>query len=206
MDNLAILSILATVYMLARIWMAISESSNGKKTQKTHRSLRISRNLVRFRRRYPKTFKLLYPPLKWLLIKEQSLWAFVASYFFLIVIFFLPILIFIWVYFPIIGLDYGRNIANKWLAEYKTILCGGPEDYWNRCIKLATKHLEDKSIPPSIEGRLVVKNGELAGILTATGPITMSLPSTYYHQATINSCYKKDCTSHKNDSATYSRN
>lgn len=185
----AILVILITVYALARIWMSLSESSKNEKNQEPRKTRRLTKILVRSKRAYPKIFKVLYP----LLITEQALWAFVASYFFLIVIFFLPILIFIWVYFPMIGVNFGRDVANKRLTEYKITLCGNRANYWNQCIKLPTEQIKDTTLPKTIEGRLILKNDELIGVLTATGPITISMPSTYYHQTTENACYKKDC-------------
>jgi len=192
----AILVILITVYALARIWMSLSESSKNEKPKEPRKTRRLFKILIASRRAHPKTFKVLYPPLKWLhilLITEQSLWAFVASYFFLIVIFFLPILIFIWVYFPMLGVNFGRDVANKRLAEYKITLCGNRTNYWNKCIKLPTEQIKDATLPKIIEGRLILKNDELIGVLTATGPITISMPSTYYHQTTENACYEKDC-------------
>lgn len=75
------LLILVIVYFVARIWMAINDQE-GRINKKPNIKFTLARLMVRWRRACPVPFKMLYPPIKWLLIMEQSVWAFLASYFF----------------------------------------------------------------------------------------------------------------------------
>ena len=85
-----ILGFMFAIYMTARIWMAINANDATQSRVQKKKSLAFSRFLVKIRKWYPKRFKALFPVLRWLFNTEQSLWAFVASYFALIVLFFCP--------------------------------------------------------------------------------------------------------------------
>ena len=187
-----VLLILAVVYFIARMWMAINASgSNQNNVDK--KSTLFARFLVKCRKSYPRAFKLLYPSVKWFLIMEQSIWAFFASYFVLIVLFFIPLLIFIWVYFPLVGLRYGENIGAKRFEQYQDSLCADDNDYWVKCVMLPTDHLKNRNFPKAVYGRIIVKSGSLVGLITDDGPITMTMPPLFIHKSTINKCYKKKC-------------
>ncbi|BEU04381.1 hypothetical protein OAG1_31810 [Agarivorans sp. OAG1] len=190
----AVLVLFLAVYMLARIWMSINEMGGSANKRKGSNNLWFSRLLVRIRRSHPKKFKIFYPPLKWFLIKEHSLWAFVASYFFLIAILFIPIFIFIWVYFPMFGVSHGESIAGKRLSSYEETLCGDSEDYWSQCIDFPTDHIKGNNIPKLIKGRLIAKNGALIGVLTDKGPVTMSMSKHHFGKTVKNPCYEGECT------------
>ena len=187
--------LMLVVYILARIWMAINEQDTTKKIKNTRSNYWFSHFLVKCRKLHRPTFNILYPPLRWLLIQEQSLWAFVASYFFLIVLIFIPFFIFIWVYFPMFGVTHGEYIGTKRLERYQKALCGDTDDYWRKCVEIDTSHLKNKRLPGMIEGRLIAKNGNLIGILTMTGPVTMTMSILHFHKTEKNPCFGKECKS-----------
>jgi hypothetical protein len=106
-----LLLIIVVSYFVARLWMAINTSGTNKNS-KIKKSTFLARFLIKRRKNHPVTFKLIYRPIRWLLVMEQSLWAFLASYFVLIALVFLPLLVFVWVYFPLVGLNHGEKYWN----------------------------------------------------------------------------------------------
>lgn len=196
-----LLLILVVSYFIARLWMAIS-SSESSRNKKVNRCTLLARFLVKQRKNYSKLFNIVYPPVRWFLIMEQSIWAFLASYFVLIILFFIPLFIFIWVYFPLIGLKHGENIGTKRFELYQKDLCADKDDYWVKCIKLSTGHLKEKSLPETVYGRVIAKNGSLVGLITSDGPITMTMPSLFYQKTMKNECYNVEC---KIEEATHSK-
>lgn len=186
------LLILVVSYFVARIWMAIN-AQGLTSNRRVKRNFFLARFIVRLRANHPKAFRIIYPPVRWFLIMEQSIWAFLASYFVLIVLFFIPLLIFIWVYFPLIGLSHGEKVGVRQFEIYKKELCGRKNEYWNKCLKFSTSHLKDKDLPETIYGRVIVKNGLLVGLITPDGPVTMTMPAVFYQKSEKNKCYKLDC-------------
>lgn len=184
-------------YFIARLWMAINVSETDRNSR-IKKSTLLARFLVKRRKNHKELFKIVYPPVRWFLIMEQSVWAFFASYFVLIVLVFIPLFIFIWVYFPLIGLKHGQNTGLKQLELYQSKLCTGEEDYWVRCVKLSTGHLKDKSLPEMVYGRILAKNGPLIGLITEAGPVTMTMPSLFFYIAKKNDCYKVECAIEEN--------
>ena len=189
-----VLLILMSVYFVARVWMAISAQETNRNS-KVIKSTFFARFLVMRRRGHPKLFKIVYRPIRWFLIMEQSIWAFLASYFVLIVLIFIPLFIFIWVYFPLIGLKHGEKIGTKRFDLYQNELCGGKSDYWNKCFTLTTEHLKNTTLPKTVHGRIVAKNGTLIGLITEDGPLTMTMPPLFYQKTEENKCYKSECKS-----------
>lgn len=187
-----LLLILVVSYFIARLWMAIN-SSESNKNKRVNRNTLLARTLVKCRKSHPKIFKVVYPPVRWLLIMEQSVWAFLASYFVLIILFFIPLFIFIWVYFPLIGLKHGQNIGTKRFELYQRHLCADEDDYWIKCVKLSTGHLKGNGLPDTVYGRVIAKNGLLVGLITPDGPITMTMPPLFYQKTKKNPCYKVEC-------------
>ncbi|MEJ6534687.1 hypothetical protein [Pseudoalteromonas lipolytica] len=178
-----IILILITAYFIARLWMIINADS--KTPKKKALNFKVAKWLYRKKIKYPRIFKLIYPPVKWLLIMEQSIWAFIASYFVLIVLFFVPLFIFIWVYFPILGVNYGESIGEKRYQQFQKALCSNESDYWNKCIEFINDVNDKSTIPKRVYGRVIVRNGNLIGILTDSGPITMTMPKSIYHKTEI---------------------
>lgn len=193
-----ILLLFVVIYFVARLWMAISAQEPSRNKKSTF----IARILVRIRRSYPKIFGVAYPAVRWFLIMEQSVWAFFASYFVLIVLLFIPLFIFIWVYFPLIGLRHGENIGIKRFELYQEELCGGKRDYWNKCLTLSTEHLRGKGLPKTVHGRILAKNGSLIGLITEAGPVIMTMPPLFYQNTEKNKCYQLEC---KRGSHTHSK-
>ncbi|AZZ98794.1 hypothetical protein [Pseudoalteromonas sp. R3] len=188
----AVLFILVATYFIARAWMTLNALEARRKKESPYRS-GLARILVPIRKRYPRAFGLIYPPVKWLLIMEQSIWAFLVSYFVLIFLFFIPLFIFIWVYFPLIGLHHGEEVGEKKYEQYQSDLCGDESDYWIKCVSFSTRHLKDKSLPDKVYGRVILKQGNLVGIITKDGPITITMPPLFYQKAQKNKCYKVKC-------------
>ena len=183
------LLIIVSSYFIARLWMAISAKEPPSKNN-IRKDKFIVKILVQWRKKTPRLFKSIYPSLKWLLIMEQSVWAFLASYFVLIVILSMPLFIFIWVYFPLIGIHHGELTGLKRFEEYQANLCGGEDKYWKRCVELTTEHLKNEKLPPTIYGRVVIKHDSLIGLITTNVPVTITMPPQYFQQTRKNSNYK----------------
>ncbi len=182
---------LVVVYLIARLWMSVSASSKNQK--KSRRNFKFSRWLVKCRRARPKRFKLFYYPVRWFFTMESSIWAFIASYFFLLALLVVPILVFIWVYFPLIGVKHGVYVGEYSYDYYQKNMCGSFGDKWEKCISFDTKHIGTKNLPSVVSGRLILKNGNLLALVTSSGPVTMTIPSQYYHKAQINFYSRLDC-------------
>ncbi len=185
-----LLMFLSSVYLLSRVWM--ESSSQGKRSinpaPKKH-NIKLYKKIHKFRENYKLAFYVIYVPIRWLILKEQSLMAFVASYFSLIVLFFIPIFLIVWVYFPMVGIEHGKSVAESRIKYYKENLCGNKYDYWSDCIEFSTKHIDSYDAPNAINGRLILKTGNLLGVFTENGPITMSLSNDFYHVTIANPSY-----------------
>lgn len=191
----AILIVLLAVYLISRIWMQIPESfsSKGKSGPQRKFNYKIAKRIALFKKDHIWIFRFIYIPARWFLIKEQSFIAFAASYFFMIFLLFIPLLIVIWIYFPLFGVNHGSSVAEKRLEFYEEHLCGGPADYWSQCIKIDAPTLEQEVEATSPVGRVLFKNGNLIAVLTENGPVTLSMPKEYYFQTLKNPCYGDTC-------------
>lgn len=185
-----VLLILVVSYFIARMWMAIS-ASEQKRGVRRKKNITFARYLVRVRKNNPRFFGITYPPIRWLLIMEQSVWAFLASYFVLIVLFFIPLFIAIWVYFPLIGIKHGENIGTSQYELYQSSLCSRDGGYWIKCVELSTAHLNDNNLPDVVYGKVIARSGMLIGLLTKDGPVTMTMPPLFF-QLTEKSGLNKD--------------
>lgn len=185
------LTILGAVYLLSRIWM--ESSGKSKKTTKLmprKHNIKLYKKIHSLRENHKAIFYTVYVPIRWLILKEQSLMAFVASYFSLIALFFVPIFLFIWVYFPMIGVEHGRSVAESRIKYYKDNLCGNENNYWSACMDLSTAHISSYKPPEVVSGRLILQSGNFLGIYTENGPVTMSMPDNFYHLSSANDRYK----------------
>lgn len=180
-DLKAFLLLFFAVYLLSRMWMAAGAESADKKEQPNKIRYKFLRFLVKIKIKFPRLFSVLYPSMRWLLMKEQSFWAFVASYFFLAVLFFIPMFIFIWIYFPLIGLNHGGSVAEQQMVRYEKGLCGDNGSYWNKCLEISVSANNVKK-PKKVIGRLVVRDKSMIGIYTEDGPVTMTMPKDFYYK------------------------
>lgn len=181
--------IMLATYVVARLWMAVNEQGASDRASATGPRRGVLKFFVRFRRKFPRIFRVV----QWLLIKEQSFWAFAASYFALIFIVFLPVFIFIWVYFPLVGLSHGGKVGERMIAVYDKSLCGTKDEYWRTCVRVNTSHIEREELPEFITARLVAKKDNVLGLMTKTGPVTITMPESFYHLAEKNPCYPSGC-------------
>lgn len=180
-----------SVYLIARLWMETSTQNKIKSTPNNKKTKKFSRakTLYMFKKEHKWVYRILYIPLKWTLITEKSLIAFLASYFFMVFLFFIPVFSFIWVYFPIIGLNHGDIVGEKHSTYYQENLCGDKKDYWDRCITFPLGHVKQGTTPKQIKGTLMFKNGDILGILSEEGPTTITIPKNLYHQTIKNKKY-----------------
>ena len=181
--------ILFSFYFIARVWMELS--SNNKLTKVKNKpvkntSYKLSKKIYHLKTNQPWAYYSIYLPIKWVLVTEKSFIAFAASYFFMVFLFFIPVFIIIWVYFPMLGVNHGKNVAIKHLEYYKESLCGGKDDYWSECIEVNTEHIKIKNKLKVVKGSLMFRSGDLLGILTETGPITITIPKPYYYRTEKN--------------------
>lgn len=185
----AILVTLGSVYFIVRLWIQLSDTTARNKHSTTHSKVNFAaaRKVYKFRLKHKWKYILICKPLRWLFITEQSVIAFFASYFFLVCLFFIPVFVFIWSYFPIIGLNHGERVATERLSYYENNLCGNKNDYWNKCIEIETLHLSSSDLPERLYGNLIVKEGDLVGVLTKEGPVTLTIPKNFYYRTKENS-------------------
>ncbi|USD33723.1 MULTISPECIES: hypothetical protein [Vibrio] len=185
----ALLVVLFFVFVFARIWAALSitpKSDNDKdiapfRLKKFQRKARY----IRLKRKHRLLFKYTSNVATWLFIKEQAVFAFLASYFFIFFLGLLPFFLSIWVFLPNIGSDHGRYVVNEILENKKGNLCKKLESGWNPCVSIKTKHVKpyDSSIESEeVTGLIILKNGSYVGVYTENGAITMTLPSNFYYK------------------------
>ncbi len=196
----ALLILLLSIYLIARIWMQLSkiQPENGKISGKIN--FKLAKKIHKFRFKHIWIYRFLYVPFKWLLLKEQSFIAFAASYFFMVFLIFIPLFIIIWIYFPLFGVNHGELVAQKRLKYYETYLCGDSGDYWSQCLEINVSELKNYEGLISPVGRVLFKNGSLIAILTKEGPITLSMPKNYYHKPNKNPYYRHVCKESEDES------
>lgn len=191
----AFLILLLSIYLIARIWMQLSkvqpENDRGKIRGKIN--FRLAKKIHKFRLKHIWIYRFFYVPFKWLLLKEQSFIAFAASYFFMVFLIFIPLFIIIWIYFPLFGVNHGELVAQKRLEYYETYLCGDSGDYWSQCLEINVSELKSYEDLTNPIGRVLFKSGSLVAILTKEGPITLSMPKSYYYKPVKNPCYRNGC-------------
>lgn len=155
-----------SVYLLSRIWMESSKKKvNSQLKAPKKNNIKLFKKIYRFKVKHKLIFYSVYIPIRWLILKEQSLIAFFASYFFLVFLLFLPVFLFIWVYFPMIGFEHGKSVAESRIEFYKGNLCGDRNDYWSECVTFKTKHLKSYNSPDQVIGRLILKKGNFVGVV-----------------------------------------
>lgn len=175
-----VLLIMLVAYIVARVWMAINQrEKRAKKPDLVNR--KPSKFVAAFKERYPFLFRVL----RVILITEQSIWALVASYFVLVFIFFVPLFIFVWVYFPIVGASHGEEIGARYVKIFEKDLCDEKESVWNACVSLVASNGGDEKMLP-IFGRVLLKHENVVGVFTKEGPVTMTVPESFYYKAQRN--------------------
>ncbi|MBH3363735.1 hypothetical protein [Pseudomonas sp. URMO17WK12:I11] len=183
------LLLMIILYVIVRLWIEINHKDKRQvKVSKGPRRV-VLKFLVRLRRMVPKIFLVV----RWLMITEQSLWAFLASYFAFIFVVFCPLLIVIWVYFPAFGINYGEAIGKRMLKRFETELCYEADERWSLCLDFPTSHISDRGLPSHVEGRVLVKNDNTVGLFTKYGPLTMTLPEHLYQITKENPCWNNGC-------------
>ncbi len=181
-----ILIFMFLVYVIVRLWVA-ANTAPRKARIKSDRIKKL-RKIVRLKRSFPR----LYVFLKFMIMEEQAFFAFFASYFALIFMMFVPLFLLVWAFFPNVGLSHGEYVGKKRVEYYQKHLCGDNSEFWSRCVAIDTAHLA-KALPSTITARIIATNGDLFGLMTEGGPVTMTKPQILYFLNTKNNCYEKDC-------------
>lgn len=191
----ALLILLASFYLIARIWMQLSKVQPSGKVHSVRNKInfKLAKKIFFFKKKHIWAYRIIYLPFRWLLIKEQSFIAFAASYFFMFFLIFIPIFIITWIYFPLFGVNHGKLVAEKRLKHYETYLCGDSDEYWSQCMKIDASEIKNHGDIADPIGRVLFKNGNLVAVLTKNGPITLSMPKVHYFKTEVNPCYEKGC-------------
>ena len=189
------LSLLPAFYFLVRVWMHISKPKHGgpKSKEKLPFKFKFARKAHRLKKNKLFVYRFIFTPINWLLLKEQSFFAFFASYFFMIFLLFIPIFIIVWVLFPVFGFNHGESVAEKRWEWYQESLCGDESSYWSRCIKFNVDHLSKYEVSGSVSGRVVIKKDRLVGVITESGPMVLSMPADFFYNTERNPCFEKGC-------------
>jgi hypothetical protein len=151
------------------------------------------RIFVKWRKRGPVLVNITFPIFKWFFFKRESLQALITSYYSLIFLGFFPLFLALWINFPNYSFNNGERIGKEKIDYFSEYLCGDEGDYWNQCISISLPVSDIISIPTKLHGRLLLRHGNLLGLYTKDGPITLTMPSSFYEVSTKNPCYKKQC-------------
>ena len=182
-----------SVYLIMRFWFLFATPNEKAERERAKRNRKFKRSLVKYRKDHPRMFKFVIKPIFILLGTEHAILSFLASYFFLVVLVFLPIFIVVWVFFPSVGLNHGKQIASEKYTKIEESLCVQSSSFWERCVKFELEKEIDEKMGKSVVGRMIVKKGNLAGIITEFGPLTITLPKSYHYISTRNKCFEKEC-------------
>lgn len=142
-------------------------------------------------------YKITVSILSWFFKAEEAFFAFIAAYSLVIFLFFIPLFLFAWSFYPMIGFSYGENIGERLRKKYEKELCGKNSEYWSSCLSFPTKHIDQKGLPEQVLGRLILKEDRVIGVYTKNGPITMTLPDDFYQVTQRNPCYMMTCPNPK---------
>ncbi len=184
----AVLVILPTVYLFARVWVSLTTENVISNVQATNtyilKNYRSKVRYVRFIDKYRFLFTYILKPLAWLFAKEQAFFAFLASYFFIFILCLLPIFVSIWVFLPSIGNQHGQLVVSKYLERKNGNICERSDNGWSPCVSIKTKHLKkyDQAVEEEVTGLIILKNGSYVGLYTESGAITMTLPKNFYYK------------------------
>ncbi len=181
-------AVMIAAYVVVRLWIALN--GPAKKVRPKLSRVKRLRKLVAFGRKWPVVYKVT----KWLMIKEQAFWGFIASYFALVFMVFVPLFLLVWVLFPAVGVSHGKYVGKSLMSFYEKNLCGDESDYWNRCVPIRTAHLEDESLPEKINVRIIAASGDLYGLMTKDGPVVMTKPPVIYYLNAKRECAGKVCS------------
>lgn len=178
------LIIFLSVYLINIIWIQLSKIKPDNRDETNKRKVNVKW-----------VYHLICVPFKWLFIKKQSIITFCESYFFIIFLFFIPLFITIWTFFPWIGHYHGSLVARDYIKRYETVLCGDTEGYWERCIEINVSELNNP------KGIVLFKKDSLVGLFTKEGPVIVSIPRNYHYKVNRNpSSYKNDCDKAESES------
>ena len=95
------------------------------------------------------------------------------------------VLICIWLIFPSVAWFTGKSIASERIVEYEENLCFRNESPLNWCVQF--EHEGEL-----VEGRILLKNGDLLGVYTSEGALTDTMPESYYNLTTSLESSKPD--------------
>lgn len=184
----AVLVILPTVYLFARVWASLTTENAISDVQVTNanvlKNYKSKARYARFKAKYPFLSTYILKPLAWLFAKEQAFFAFLASYFFIFILCLLPLFVFIWVFLPSIGNQHGQLVVSEYLERKSGNICERSDNGWSPCVSIKTKHLKmyDQAIEEEVTGLIILKNGSYVGLYTESGAITMTLPQNFYYK------------------------
>ncbi|MES3676562.1 hypothetical protein QC589_11420 [Halomonas elongata] len=174
---------LFSFYLIARVWIELSDPKRVKtsKGRRNKANYKWGKKVYNLRAHHVWIYRLLYVPLRWVLLKEKSFIAFLASYLFIVFLFFIPMFVVLWVYFPLLGVAHGEAVAEQRTDIYEERLCGDEKDFWSTCLTLAIPMPGERGKEQTVEGKILFKHGSLLGLMTEKGPVTMTMPKTHFH-------------------------
>lgn len=184
-----ILFLMLVCYVAVRVWLKIKENGVGSKEGRIRWHKRTLKSVARFKKRNPRVFSILL----WLFIREDALWAFVAAYALMICVFFIPIFLLAWSFYPSFGLAYGERIGEQMRVKFDKQLCFESGEFWSPCVSVSTKHIDQAGLPDYVVGRLLFRHEKIVGIYTKAGPVTMTLPENFYQLTQRSACYMMCC-------------
>lgn len=181
--------IMAVCYFTVRVWLKAKKRPKVKKGGPTGGRKKFLQFIARWKKKYPTCFSILL----WFVRTEDAFWAFIAAYSLMICVFFIPMFLIVWSFYPSFGLVYGEKVGERIRMRYDKELCGENNEYWSSCFSFPTKHIDQKGLPEQVLGRLVFKKDRIIGVYTKNGPITMTLPEDFYQITKKNACHMMCC-------------
>lgn len=188
-----ILLLMAVCYITIRVWLKAKKRAEIKKGIPTGRRRKFLQAIARKKKKYPAYLAIFL----WFFRTEEAFWAFIAAYSILIVVFFIPLFLIVWSFYPSFGLTYGEKVGERIRNRFDKELCGKSNEYWSSCFSFPTKHINQKELPDQVSGRIVFKNDKVIGVYTKNGPVTMTLPDNFYQVTQKNTCYLGRCSGSK---------
>jgi hypothetical protein len=189
----SILVLFGIIYLFCRLVMLLFKPSKYKVEWHSYEKIRPMKAFVKWRKKRPTIVKIIFPVFKWIVLTRESWQALITSYYSLIFLGFFPLFLVLWINFPNYSLQNGERIGKEKIDYFSDYLCGSEKDYWSQCISISLPISNNKSIPKKLYGRLLLRHGNLLGLYTKDGPITLTMPSDFYELSTRNPCYEKQC-------------
>ncbi|WP_139139768.1 hypothetical protein [Pseudomonas sp. NBRC 111139] len=188
-----VLLLMAVCYATTRIWLKAKKRSTINAGNPTGRRRKFLKSVAYQKKKHP----IIFAKLLWFVRTDDAFWAFISAYSIIIFVFFIPLFLIVWSFYPSFGFAYGEKVGERVRKSFESALCGENGEYWSSCFVFSTKHIDQEGLPGQVLGRLVFKKDRTIGLYTKNGPVTLTLPEDFYQETKRNACYRMCCPGEK---------